>query len=39
MYGIDGALKLDEATLEHLEGYKGSAPVRSGNAASTTRAP
>lgn len=33
MYGIDGALKLDEATLAHLEGYGGSAPVRTGNAA------
>jgi len=28
MYGIDGALKLDEFTLDHLEGYRGSAPVR-----------
>ncbi len=33
MYGIDGALKLDEASLDHLEGYRGSAPVRSGNGA------
>ncbi|MEO6362164.1 MAG: glycoside hydrolase family 15 protein, partial [Caldimonas sp.] len=33
MYGIDGRMKLDEATLEHLEGYRGSAPVRSGNGA------
>ncbi|MEO6363968.1 MAG: glycoside hydrolase family 15 protein, partial [Caldimonas sp.] len=33
MYGIDGALKLDEVDLEHLEGYEGSAPVRRGNGA------
>ncbi|MEO5764719.1 MAG: glycoside hydrolase family 15 protein [Casimicrobiaceae bacterium] len=33
MYGIDGALKLDETTLEHLEGYRASAPVRCGNGA------
>ncbi len=33
MYGIDGALQLEEKTLDHLEGYKGSAPVRTGNGA------
>lgn len=33
MYGINGQKKLTEETLEHLEGYKGSAPVRVGNAA------
>ena len=33
MYGINGEEKLDEYTLEHLEGYKGSKPVRIGNAA------
>jgi GH15 family glucan-1,4-alpha-glucosidase len=33
IYGIDGAMKLDEATVEHLEGYMGSAPVRVGNGA------
>ncbi len=33
MYGIDGRLKLDEATVAGLEGYKGSAPVRVGNGA------
>ena len=33
LYGIDGALKLDENTLDHLEGYEQSAPVHSGNGA------
>ena len=33
MYGIDGRHELTEETLEHLEGYRGSAPVRIGNAA------
>jgi GH15 family glucan-1,4-alpha-glucosidase len=33
MYGIDGRHMLAEETLEHLEGYKGSRPVRIGNAA------
>lgn len=33
LYGIQGELKIDEATLEHLEGYRGSAPVRTGNGA------
>lgn len=33
MYGIDGRHKLVEETLDHLEGYKGSRPVRVGNAA------
>ena len=33
MYGIDGSQKLDELTLDHLEGYEGSRPVRIGNAA------
>lgn len=31
MYGIDGHRQLEEKTLDHLEGYKGSAPVRIGN--------
>jgi GH15 family glucan-1,4-alpha-glucosidase len=31
MYGIDGRLELPEETLDHLEGYRGSAPVRIGN--------
>jgi len=34
MYGIDGRSELTEETLDHLEGYRGSAPVRVGNAAS-----
>jgi len=34
MYGIDGRHELPEITLEHLEGYRGSRPVRIGNAAS-----
>jgi GH15 family glucan-1,4-alpha-glucosidase len=33
MYGIDGRPDLDEMTLDHLEGYRGSAPVRIGNGA------
>jgi GH15 family glucan-1,4-alpha-glucosidase len=33
MYGIDGQHELAETTLEHLEGYRGSRPVRIGNAA------
>ncbi|WP_280305153.1 glycoside hydrolase family 15 protein [Nocardia abscessus] len=33
MYRIDGDPHLDEEVLDHLEGYRGSAPVRVGNAA------
>jgi GH15 family glucan-1,4-alpha-glucosidase len=33
MYGIDGGHDLSEEILDHLEGYKGSSPVRIGNAA------
>jgi GH15 family glucan-1,4-alpha-glucosidase len=33
MYGIDGRAELPEETLDHLEGYEGSGPVRIGNAA------
>ncbi|MGW6215105.1 glycoside hydrolase family 15 protein [Streptomyces sp. NPDC055109] len=33
MYGIDGRRDLPERELPHLEGYRGSAPVRVGNAA------
>jgi GH15 family glucan-1,4-alpha-glucosidase len=33
MYGIDGRTELTEETLDHLEGYRGSAPVRVGNGA------
>ncbi|QSR86966.1 glycoside hydrolase family 15 protein [Candidatus Methylacidiphilum infernorum] len=31
MYGIDGKTELKEMELHHLEGYKGSRPVRIGN--------
>jgi GH15 family glucan-1,4-alpha-glucosidase len=31
MYGIDGRAELPEQVLDHLEGYRGSAPVRVGN--------
>jgi GH15 family glucan-1,4-alpha-glucosidase len=33
MYGIDGRSELTEEELPHLEGYRGSRPVRVGNAA------
>lgn len=33
MYGIDGRRELPEVELPHLEGYRGSRPVRIGNAA------
>ncbi len=33
MYGINGEKRLTEKTLDHLEGYKKSSPVRIGNAA------
>jgi GH15 family glucan-1,4-alpha-glucosidase len=33
MYGIDGRHELNEETLDHLEGYRGSRPVRVGNGA------
>ena len=33
MYGIDGRHDLTEETLWHLDGYKGSSPVRIGNGA------
>ncbi len=33
MYGIDGRRELSEETLDHLEGYCNSRPVRVGNAA------
>jgi GH15 family glucan-1,4-alpha-glucosidase len=35
VYGIDGRQNLKEETLEHLAGYKNSAPVRIGNGAYT----
>ena len=31
MYGINGEKDLTEKTLDHLDGYKGSKPVRTGN--------
>jgi GH15 family glucan-1,4-alpha-glucosidase len=31
MYGIDGRHNLPEETLHHLEGYRGSSPIRIGN--------
>ena len=34
MYGIDGRAELPEIELPHLDGYRGSQPVRIGNAAS-----
>lgn len=33
LYGIDGRHNLTEETLDHLEGYRGSSPVRIGNGA------
>ncbi len=33
MYGIDGRKRLTEETLDHLDGYMGSKPVRIGNGA------
>ncbi len=33
MYGIDGGRELPETVLDHLEGYRGSSPVRIGNGA------
>jgi GH15 family glucan-1,4-alpha-glucosidase len=33
MYGIDGRHDVSESALDHLEGYRGSAPVRIGNGA------
>ena len=33
MYGIHGRHTLTEETLDHLEGYRGSRPIRIGNAA------
>ncbi len=35
MYALDGSKNLKEITLDHLDGYKGSRPVRMGNGAAT----
>jgi GH15 family glucan-1,4-alpha-glucosidase len=35
MYRVDGSSDLDEFSLDHFEGYRGSAPVRIGNGASS----
>jgi GH15 family glucan-1,4-alpha-glucosidase len=35
MYGLDGRPDLEEIELDHLEGYRGSSPVRVGNSAAT----
>jgi GH15 family glucan-1,4-alpha-glucosidase len=37
MYGIDGRSELTEEELPHLEGYRGSGPVRIGNGAADQR--
>jgi GH15 family glucan-1,4-alpha-glucosidase len=37
MYGLHGETELDEHELEHLEGYRRSAPVRIGNGAAPQR--
>jgi GH15 family glucan-1,4-alpha-glucosidase len=37
MYTIDGGAHLPEETLDHLEGYRGSRPVRIGNGAAEQR--
>jgi GH15 family glucan-1,4-alpha-glucosidase len=37
MYGLHGEAELDETELEHLEGYRGSRPVRIGNEAAEQR--
>jgi GH15 family glucan-1,4-alpha-glucosidase len=34
LYGVDGRSDLTEITLDHLDGYRGSKPVRIGNLAS-----
>ena len=37
LYGLHGETDLDECELEHLEGYRGSSPVRIGNEAADQR--
>jgi GH15 family glucan-1,4-alpha-glucosidase len=37
MYGLRGEVELSEAEINHLDGYKGSRPVRIGKAAAGQR--
>lgn len=37
MYGLRGERQMDEQALDHLDGYKGSRPVRIGNKAATQK--
>ena len=37
MYRVDGSSDLSEETLDHLDGWRGSRPVRIGNGAATQR--
>jgi GH15 family glucan-1,4-alpha-glucosidase len=37
MYGINGEADIPETTLDHLDGYRGSRPVRIGNGAAKQR--
>ena len=37
LYGLHGGTDIEEDTLDHMEGYRGSAPVRVGNAAEDQR--
>ena len=37
VYGLHGRTDLDESTLDHLDGYRGSRPVRIGNGAASQR--
>lgn len=37
LYGVNGESEIPESTLGHLDGYRGSKPIRIGNAASDQR--